>query len=95
VDYAAKLSKTPINDKRRQEVLGGKIVSMARPNIDHIRAGRNLIKIFALYLDNKKCELLYDPDVRFCDKDKTIPDIAIVCNPNIIKGDRVYGVQEY
>lgn len=66
-----------------------------RPLIRHNLAAGNIHHIFASYLWGKTCVPFADGvDVHLDDKNWFIPDVMIVCNPDIIKEDAVYGAPD-
>jgi Uma2 family endonuclease len=90
VDYSAE------RDNQRYEILDGKIVMMARPRVPHNFISGNIYKIFANFLNGKKCVPFGDgTDVILKEKkDSVVPDFFIVCNKNIIKNSGVFGVPD-
>ena len=79
-------------DEYREEILNGKKVLMSpRPRINHIRAGRAILRIFDRYFRGNPCEVFYEPDVQLTKKDLIVPDIAIVCNKDIIEDNIING----
>lgn len=75
------------------EKINGEIVRMSpRPAINHNRISGNIYRIFANYLDGKRCEAFGDGvDVHLDEQNTFSPDVMIVCNPDIIKNDGIYG----
>jgi Uma2 family endonuclease len=56
------------------------------PSIRHYELADNIRKIFERYFDGKRCRVFKgEVLVRLSDKDSFVPDIAIVCNQEIIK----------
>ena len=92
------------------EILDGKIKYMApRPNINHLSSMGNIYRIFANYLKGKKCRVFADGGYIRLDKidkiknitlpeknkkDRLIPDTMVVCNPDIINPDGIYGAPD-
>lgn len=88
-----------INDeasKIRMELIEGKVVMMSpRPRIEHARACGRIYRQFGNYLDGKCCEAFGDDvDVYIDEQNHFIPDVMIVCNPDIIKDDAIYGAPD-
>ena len=88
-----------INDeagKIRMELIEGKVVMMSpRPRIEHARACGRIYRQFGNYLDGKYCEAFGDGvDVYIDERNHFIPDVMIVCNPDIIKDDAIYGAPD-
>ena len=82
-------------DERREELIGGQIVMMASPSLNHNRVSKNLSYLFEKHLRNGTCE--YFPDgvnLFLTDKDRFVPDGMLVCNPDKIRGDGVHGAPD-
>ena len=82
------------DEYQEYELINGEVYMMARPSINHIRIEKNIIKAFDRYLQGKKCEAFFEPNVRLSEKDQFIPDVIIVCNPDIGKDDGIYGAPD-
>ena len=84
---------TGYREPLRYETLAGKPVAMSpSPRINHGRAVGNIFKIFERHLKGRKCEAFFDGvDVHLTDQDTVIPDVLVVCNPDIVKQDAIYG----
>lgn len=93
------------DETARYEVIGGKTVYMSpRPTPNHNIIITNIVTIFNSYLKGKKCRAFVDgiyirldkikdaPDKN--NKDRLIPDAMIVCDPDIIKPDGIYGAPD-
>ena len=79
----------------KQEMLDGKIYSMAPPKVGHNLIASSLYTVFRQYLKGKKCRPFLDWGyVHFTNKDKVQPDVMIICDPDIIKPNGVFGVPE-
>jgi len=79
----------------REELLDGKISTMAPPTIWHHEISFNLALSFKEFLrdNDKPCKAYSDGvAVYLTEKDYVIPDAMIVCNKNIIKADGIHGV---
>ena len=85
-----------LKEPPRVERIDGKIVMMSpRPRVSHNRVVRNSSRIFSNYLLGKPCESFSDGvDVHLDDKNWFIPDVMIVCHPDIIKEDAIYGAPD-
>jgi Uma2 family endonuclease len=81
-------------DERREEMLDGKIYRMARPSDGHLRADRNIMRIFSSYLVGHRCEVLSEPDVFLTEKDRVVPDIVVFCDPSIFLPNGIHGVPD-
>ena len=91
-------SYNPINvfkEKRKFEILGGKIYNMARGTPNHNTIITNISRIFGNFLRGKKCRLFSDGvDVKFDEENTTVPDVMIVCNRDIITKNRIEGAPD-
>lgn len=85
-----------LKDDDRYEIIDGKVVMMSpRPAINHLRVIGNIYRMFSNYLRGKRCEAFADgADVHLDEKNTFIPDVMIVCNKDIIKGDGIYGAPD-
>ena len=75
------------------EKLGGMLMPMARPNMNHGKIANRVNYQFMNYFSGGAYEVFYEPDV-FLGDDNVIPDIAVVGNPEIIKRDGIYGAPD-
>lgn len=77
------------------EIFNGKVVSMAPANTGHVTVSGNIYRILWGFLRGKKCRAFADGlMVHFSKKDKFVPDVMVVCQPEIIKADGVYGAPD-
>ena len=83
-------------DEYRSELINGKIIMMSpSPVANHIHTAGNIYRIFADYLDGKKCTPFPDGFDLFLTKtDRFIPDCMVVCDPNKIKYNGVHGAPD-
>ena len=81
-------------DRQDYEVIGGKVYMMAKPTISHAKIQRNILRIFDSYLDGKRCEAFSEVDVFFDEDDNFVPDVMIVCDPNIVEERAIYGTPD-
>ncbi|MCL2703215.1 MAG: Uma2 family endonuclease [Defluviitaleaceae bacterium] len=81
---------------QKYEIHDGKIVYMApSPGVNHTRAIARIINVFNRYLQGKKCEVFHDSvDVFLTKKDTFVPDMTVVCNPEIIKENGIHGAPD-
>ena len=94
-DYIMPKPQIKFQEKRRYEILGGKIYYMARASINHNLTAGNIFSIFKTFLKGKSCRVFMDgADVHFSENDTTVPDVMIVCNKDIIKKDGIYGTPD-
>jgi len=80
----------------RMQIIAGKTVLMSpRPLISHNLVASNIYYIFAKYLHGKTCVPFADGvDVHLNDQNWFVPDAMIVCNPDIIKENGIYGAPD-
>ena len=83
-------------EERREELINGKVVAMSpRPSVNHNRVAFNIAYLFERYLRGKKCTPFSDgTDLYLTENDRFIPDVMIVCDPDKIKNDGVYGTPD-
>lgn len=83
-------------DALREELIDGKAVAMSpRPLVSHNRIAGNLYALFWIYLRNRKCTPFSDGvDLHLTEKDIFIPDMMVVCDPEKIKPDGIYGAPD-
>jgi len=87
--------KGVFKERTKYEMLDGKIYNMAHDSSNHARIKGNVYRIFGNYLRGKKCQTFVDGmDVKFNEKDKTEPDVMIVCNRDIIKKNYIQGAPD-
>jgi Uma2 family endonuclease len=66
-----------------------------RPATNHNRVASNIYVIFNLYLRGKRCEPFADGyDLYLTERDHFIPDMMIVCDPDKVKDDGIYGAPD-
>lgn len=79
----------------REELIGGKVVMMSPAASNHNRIAGNIYRIFSTYLLGKKCEPFGDGEIVYLtDEDHFVPDFIVVCDPDKIKDDGVYGAPD-
>ena len=76
------------------EIIGGQVYMMSRPSMNHQRISGNIYGLFDQYLNGKCCEAILEQDVYFSEEDNFIPDVMIVCNPDIVEDDGIHGVPD-
>lgn len=83
-------------DYPAEELIGGKFVAMSpSPAINHNRVIGNIYRIFAHHLNGRRCEPFADGvDVYLTEEDRFIPDMMVVCDPDKVKADGVYGAPD-
>jgi Uma2 family endonuclease len=89
------MSNLAYKEEVRTELLNGVEVAMSpRPVVNHLEASGNIHQIFKNYLVGKKCRVFYEMDVHLTPKDIVVPDIAVICDNDIIKYDGAYGAPD-
>lgn len=82
-------------EELREELIGGEVVLMAPAFTNHTFVSGNIFWIFENYLRRKRCTPISDGStVYLTDKDHFVPDFMIVCDPDKIKGNGVYGAPD-
>ncbi|GLC89056.1 Uma2 family endonuclease [Lysinibacillus piscis] len=85
----------PFIDPRTEIIDGEAIMMSLRPTLNHNTIITNLALLMGNYLKGKKCRYFTDGvDVHFDEKNREIPDSMIVCNPNIMKPNGIYGAPD-
>ena len=83
-------------EKRRREIINGKIYLMAGTTDIHNETVLNLTSVFKIYLRGKKCKVFGENyQVKF-DKEnpEVLPDIKIVCDLSKIKRTHIEGAPD-
>ena len=79
----------------REELIGGKAVSMSPASTNHNRISGNIFYLFRTHLKGRSCEPFGDGEKVFLSKaDHFVPDFMIVCDPDKIKQDGVHGAPD-
>lgn len=81
---------------RRQELIDGQVVMMSpRPAWNHNRVAFNIAFLFECYLKGKKCTPIADgTDLYLTQDNHFVPDFMVVCDPDKIQPDGVYGAPD-
>ncbi len=78
-----------------EELINGKVAAMSPAATNHNRISGRIFSIFDHYLLDKPCEPFPDGENLFLsEKDRFIPDVMIVCDPDKIKSDGVHGAPD-
>lgn len=79
-----------------EEVIGGELVAMSpRPSVGHNRVAGNIFWIFESYLRRRSCTPFADGTDLYLDgENRFVPDGMIVCDPDKIRYDGVYGAPD-
>jgi len=80
--------------KAYYEVLDGQPVAMASATANHGIVAGNIYGIFRGFLKGKFCRVFSELDVVLFDKDTFIPDVTVVCRPDIIKTNGIHGAPD-
>ena len=91
-----------VKDKEeRYELIDGRIYMMASPNVAHQDIAGKIYRKLGNYLEGKSCKAFIAPlDVVLFTKDKERsnnvfkPDVFVVCDPEKISKERIYGAPD-
>ena len=84
-----------IDPEVKTELIGGRVVAMASPKIRHTRVVNSIYGLFRDYLRGKPCEPFEDNvDVHLTRTDRYIPDVTVVCDPDKITDDGIFGAPD-
>lgn len=83
-------------EDRREELIDGKVVAMSpRPSFNHNQVSFNIARLFADYLDGRKCTPIADGmDLYLTEENQFVPDFMVVCDPDKIKPDGIHGTPD-
>ncbi len=83
-------------EKARVELIDGKVAMMSpRPSFNHNQVSFNIARLFANYLDGRKCIPIADGmDLYLTEEDRFVPDFMIVCDPDKIKANGIHGAPD-
>ena len=89
-------SNSAYQDAFREELINGEVVAMSpSPIWNHNRTAFNIAHMFENYLYGKTCTPVSDgTDLYLTEKDVFIPDMMVVCDPDKIKWNGVYGAPD-
>ena len=78
------------------EIIGGKVVMMASPALNHSFVAGNIYAIFNDYLRGKPCAPIQDSATVFLEegKEEYKPDMMVVCDPDKLRKDGVHGAPD-
>ncbi|MBR1398194.1 MAG: Uma2 family endonuclease [Selenomonadaceae bacterium] len=82
------------SEREDYEIINGQAYMMARPSTNHMLIEKNVVTAFQNYLKGKRCIPFNEVDVFFNDEDNFIPDVIIVCDPDIIEDDGIHGTPD-
>ena len=88
-------SNLAFQEAAREELLDGRLVAMSPASSNHNRIAGNIFSLFHHYLKGKTCEPFGDGEALYLTgKDHVVPDFMIVCDPDKIKWNGVYGAPD-
>ena len=82
-------------DYQKSELIDGVVYDMSPANTKHIFIQGNLFTIISNFLKGKRCKVMFEAEVRFDERNKFIPDLAIVCRPEQIKSSYIDGAPDF
>ena len=82
--------------EERAEIIGGKVVMMSAPTLNHNRVTGNIYHMFRNFLKGRLCEPFPDGTGLYLEEDKEEyqPDMMVVCDPDKVKSDGVHGAPD-
>ena len=80
----------------REEIIGGEVVMMSAPLLQHNFVAGNIYNLFSTYLRGKLCTPLPDHTALFLEEDteEYQPDMMVVCDPEKLGKKGVYGAPD-
>jgi len=88
-------SNLAYQEDRWEELIDGEIVMMAPASSNHNRIAGNLYRIFSNYLYGKTYEPFADgEDVYLTDGERFVPDFMVICDPEKVKKNGIYGAPD-
>ena len=76
------------------ELINGEFRMMSRPSVNHMTIEGNILATFKNYLKGKSCRPFNETDVFLDDMNNFVPDVMIVCDPEIIEEDGIHGAPD-
>ena len=76
------------------EIINGETYMMARPNMKHVTIQGNIFNAFKNHLKGKRCQPFDDGDVFLSENNNFVPDVMIVCDPEIVEDDGIHGAPD-
>ena len=79
-----------------EEIIGGRVVMMASPTMNHHRVSGNIYNLFSNYLRGHPCEPCQDGTSLYLDegKEEYKPDMMVVCDPEKTQTKGVFGAPD-
>ena len=82
-------------EEPRWELIGGKVVMMSSPVLNHIFIAGNIYAVFSSYLRGKPCTPLGDGASLYLEAGEEYrPDMMVVCDPEKLRRKGVYGAPD-
>ena len=80
----------------KEELIHGQVVLMSpQPSINHVNVINNISILFGNFLKGKTCQSFPDSAAVFLtEKDYFVPDFMVVCDPDKVKYNGVYGAPD-
>ena len=80
----------------KEELINGQVVLMSpQPSINHVNVINNISILFGNFLKGKTCQSFPDSAAVFLtEKDYFGPDVMVVCDPDKVKYNGVYGAPD-
>ena len=79
----------------RKELINGIWCMSPGPSFNHHEAALNIGTFFRRHLKGKRCKAFVDSlDLHLSETEIFIPDVMVVCNPDIIKQKGIYGAPD-
>ena len=84
-----------VRRKQRKQLINGKVVMMAPAAGCHVNISGRIFYNFYKHLEGKKCHPFIDGYlVHLTEKDRFVPDMTVVCDPNKIKPTYIDGAPD-
>ena len=83
-------------EERQTEIIGGNVRMMSSATANHYRVSGNIYNIFSNYLRGRRCEPFPDGMDLFLEEgtEEYRPDGMVVCDPDKVRPDGVYGAPD-
>ena len=83
-------------EEPRTEIIGGKVVMLAAPSMNHEYVADKIRDIFRDYLRGKLCKVYSSHTAVYLDDGEEYqPDVKVVCDRSKIKGDGIHGAPDF
>ena len=88
------LAYAKASDDETYEIINGQVYMMSRPSTRHMKIEGNILYALKTYLKGKSCQPFNETNVFFAEDNIFVPDVMIVCDPEIIEDDGVHGTPD-